>query len=243
MVKPFGKTKSPALLLLPLCLLLLKPASAQEGLPDSEIQNRLQYIQTALARGESNADLWWKGWLIGYGAATVGQGSLALISKDKETRQDMALGAATTALGVVGQVIAPMVPGSAPDRLAGIPEGSPAERREKLAKAEALLRASAECEREGRSWKAHALSGAVNLTSGLVVWLGFNRTALEGFGNFLFNTAFTEAQIWTQPTRAVRDYDDYMRKIKIGSISGLREPDTEWRVAVYPGGIGINITF
>jgi hypothetical protein len=243
MAKPFGKTKSSALLLLLLLLFQSKSSSAQESLSDSEIQGRLQYIQRALDRGKSNADLWWKGWLIGYGAATVGQGSLALISKDEETRQDMTLGAATTALGVVGQVIAPMVPGSAPDRLAGIPEGTPAERREKLAKAEALLAASAECEREGRSWKAHALSGAVNLTSGLVVWLGFKRTALEGFGNFLFNTAFTEAQIWTQPTRAIKDYDEYIRKTKTGSISGLRKPDMEWRVAVYPGGIGINITF
>ena len=148
-------TKRSIIILLFVFLAQSNLASAQDELSDSQIQERLQTIHQILEHGKSNANRWWYGWLIGYSTTTIAQGAIGLTSGDKETRQDMALGAATTFLGAMGQIIAPMVPGTAPDRLADTPESTPAERKAKLLKAEKLLNECALREREGRSWKRH----------------------------------------------------------------------------------------
>ena len=249
MEKPCTRIKLVTLILLLIFLVQINLASAQDELSDAQIKERLQTIQHMLEQGKSNADRWWYGWLIGYSAATIAQGAIGLTSDDKAIRQDMALGAATTFLGAVGQIITPMVPGSAPDRFAGIAgrdvacNVSTAERKEKLVKAEKLLQECALREREGRSWQAHAITGVVNLSSGLIVWLGFKRSAWEGLGNFALNTVITEAQILTQPTRAIHDYDNYSKTYESEQKLGCRKPDRNWFVNIYPGGLGISVLF
>jgi len=236
-------TRRSAIILLFVFLFRVNPAGAQDVLSDSRIQERLQAIHHMLEQGKPNADRWWYGWLIGYGAATIAQGAIGLTSNDKDTRQDMALGAATTFLGALGQIIAPNVPGTAPDRISGIPESTPEERNAKLPEAESVFRESALIERNGRSWKTHAITGAVNLGSGLIVWLGFKRSIWEGLGNFALNMVVTEVQIWTQPTRAIRNYDRYMEKYASEQKVGCRKPETYWYVNIYPCGLGISVTF
>ena len=216
---------------------------AQNELPDSQTQERLQAIQQMLVQGKPTADQWWYGWLIGYSAATVAQGAVYFMNDDKDVRQDMALGAATTFLGAMGQVIAPMVPGTAPNRLVEMPESTPEQRAKKLIEAEKLLEASARREKDGRSWKTHVLTGVVNLGSGLIVWQGFKRSAWEGMGNFVLNTVITEAQIWTQPTRAISDYNDYVQGAKSGEKQSCRKSEMSWSVAVSPAGFGICVRF
>lgn len=216
---------------------------SQTQIPDSIVKERVQYIQTLLNQGQHGANTWWNGWLIGYSAATVGQGAVSLLSNDKSTRQDMALGAATTLLGAVSQLILPMTPGKAPDILSEFPENTPEERLAKLMQAENLLQASAEREVTGRSWQSQAVCGVVNLGSGLVTWLGFKRTVWSGIGNFALNTAITEAQIFTQPTRAIRDHKNYLDKYGNGNNVTVSQSQVNWYVLVYPGRVGIRIVF
>jgi hypothetical protein len=84
---------------------------------------RIQHIEKMLDQGKPNVNRWWYyGWLVEYSAATIGQSVVCFSSHDKGVRQDMALGAMTTFLGTAGQLITPMVPGYAPDRLSQIPE-------------------------------------------------------------------------------------------------------------------------
>jgi hypothetical protein len=243
MQKPRMNTRRSVIILLLLLLFRVNPAEAQDDLSDSQIQERLQVIHHMLEQGRPNAARWWYGWLIGYSAATIVQGGIGLTSKDKDTRQDMALGAATTFLGAMGQIMTPIVPRTALDRISGIPESTPAERKAKLAEAESVFREFALRERNGRSWKIHAVTGAVNLGGGLIVWLGFKRSIWEGLGNFILNTAVTEIQIWTQPTRTARDYDRYMEKYASGQKVSSHKPETKWSVNLYPGRLGINVTF
>jgi len=241
--KSFINTNSGIILLLLLVLFQIYPALAQNELSDAQMQERIQLIQQMLEQGKTNANRCWYGWLIGYSAATIGQGVVFLNSEDKETRQDMALGAATTFLGVMGQIITPPVSGIAPDRLSEIAESTPEEISDKLLEAEKLLKECALQEKDGRSWKTHAIAGAVNLGSGLVVWLGFKRSIWEGLGNFALNTVITEVQIWTQPTKAIKDYDDYIKKYKSGEKLGFRKSETSWSLTVSPGRLGISVLF
>jgi hypothetical protein len=216
---------------------------AQDTLSDNMINERIRYIQTCLENEKPNANLWWKGWIAGYAAATVGQGISCLISDKKSTKQDMALGAATTLLGAAGQLFTPMVGCNAPGLLAKEPDSSSDERLAKLKYAEKLFENSAKREKLGRSWQAHALSGAVNLSSGLITWIGFKRSVWAGLGNFAFNMAITEAQIWSQPTRAIRDYKLYNSKYKSSSNPVVSKPEIQWFVSAYPGGISFRINF
>jgi len=216
---------------------------AQADLPDSVVTIRLQTIEKMLNQGKSNANLWWYGWLAGYSAATVGQGAVFLSSNDKSLRQDMAVGAATTFLGALGQIITPMVPGYAPDRLKMIPGGTREERRQRLDIAEELLIQSALREKSGRSWQTHAIATAVNAGSGLITWLGFNRDIWAGLENFALNTCITEAQIWTQPTKAMKDYKNYCTLYKSGENLVAIKPETVWFVSGSPGGIKLRIVF
>ena len=89
----------------------------------------------------------------------------------------------------------------------------------------------------------HALTGVVNLAGGIIVWLGFDRNIWEGVGNFALNTAITEIQIWTQPTRAITDYDNYIKKYKFGEQLDSKKSKLSWSVSVFPGRLGINFQF
>ncbi len=215
---------------------------SQTSLPDSLVQKRIGIIQKMLDQGKPGANRWWNGWLIGYSAATVVQGAVMLTSHELRTRQDMGAGAVTTFLGAMGQIITPMVPGHAPDRLRAISGGSTDLDIYKLSVAEDLLRKSCLREKSGRSWTTHAVAGVVNAGTGLVVWLGFKRSFLEGLENFAINTAVTEAQIWSQPVRAIKDYDRYNRQFRQGrQASDCR--NIIWYVNAFPGGISLHVLF
>jgi hypothetical protein len=238
----FRKNHFIALILASILGFQVMPVSSQQAAPDSLVRERLGFIRDALELGKPRASLWWNGWLIGYGAATVGQAAVGMTARDQRTRQDMALGAATTGLGVIGQLLTPMTPSSAPGRLSEIPEATPEERLEKLAAAEDLLRKSGAREREGRSWQTHAITGLVNLSGGLVTWLGFKRSIWDGVVYFVLNTAITEAQIWSQPMRAVRDEEEYVRLRAGGKAEGTTHK-IHVSLGIVPGGIGITACF
>jgi len=221
----------------------ISQVSAQNELPDSLVKERIQSIQHMLDQGKPSAKLWWNGWLYGYSAATVVQGAVALTNDNLKTRQDMVLGATTTLIGAAGQLLMPMIPASAPNKLALIPGDMPEERILKLNKAEELFESSAKREKDGRSWKMHVVSGSVNLSSGLVTWLGFDRTLSAGVWNFVLNTAITEAQIWTQPTRANKDYKKYCEKYKNGLPQASYKPKPGLFVNTFPGGLALRLSF
>jgi hypothetical protein len=216
---------------------------AQNKLSDSIVSERIQFIENKLKRDQANTKRWWYGWLTGYGSATIAQGAFYFGSADKSTRQDMALGAATTFLGVAGQYITPLLPGNEPEQLNLLSGNSSLERSNKLIIAEELLNDCAKREELARSWKNHAMCSAVNLSSGLITWLGFNRSVWAGIGNFAFNTAITEAQIWTQPTLARRSYKKYKQHALKDEVNLSYEPEPKWYLGAHPGGIAIKVVF
>lgn len=231
-------------MVLPFPLLILYPdLSAQNKLPDSLVIVRIDAVQKMLDAGKPSAALWWNGWLYGYTAATLGQGAVYLVSNKLKTRQDMALGAATTLIGAAGQLLTPMTPARAPAKLALIPGDTPEQRILKLNKAQELFEASAKREQDGRSWKMHAASGLVNAGSGLVTWLGFKRTVWDGLENFALNTFITEAQILTQPRRAIKDYKKYCEAYKYGLPYSSLNLKPHFYINAFPGGLALRLQF
>jgi len=217
--------------------------SAQSETPDSLVRERIEYIQQALSKSKSEVNRWWYGWLGLYSVATVGQGAIFLSSNNITTKQDMALGTATTLIGAVGQLAMPLNTGRDAEILAQLPENTTDEQLAKLAKAEEFLKSNAMKEKLGSSWQIHAVNEAVNLSSGLIVWLGFKRSVWDGIGNFLLNSVVTETQLWTQPTRTQKDFRNYCRKYKSENNPLSYQSQPEYYLKTYPRGVSFSIVF
>jgi hypothetical protein len=216
---------------------------AQEILPDSIVKERIQTLQNALNSGKLNADIWNYGWIAAYGTGTAVQGVVFFTSNDKSIRQDMALGGITSGLAGIFQIIDPLEVGKKAKILEKMPASTPEERQTKLAEGEELFKSLAKREKNGKSWQIHALNGAVNLSSGLITWIGFKRTAIDGLVNFALNSAISELQILTQPTRTLKDYQHYCQQYQTETGSLTYKPKPTYFVGAYPGGISIKVVF
>lgn len=208
---------------------------------DSITSVRINHIQMALQKSASGVNRWWYGWLGAYSISTTAQAVIGFNTSDKNTRQDMLLGSATCMLGAGLQLATPLNTGSMAKEIAQLPDSTPELRTLKLRQAEELFRRAAETEKNGRSLKIQALNGAANLGSGLITWLGFRRSVWDGVSNFLINTVISELQIWTQPTRTLKDYHNYSRKYLEHNVHQTSKP--EYLLRTYPGGVALNIVF
>jgi hypothetical protein len=200
-------------------------------------------FQSVVDHDRKSAQSWWYGWLAGYSAATAGQGIVYFSTDEKATRQDMALGAATTFLGAAGVLITPIVPRETSFQSRDIQPNDSSQMLFDITSSEELLKEIAQKEAEGRSWKIHAVTGAVNIGSGLITWLGFKRSVRAGFVNFAINTVITEAQIWTQPVKAIKDYQNYCTDNATSSIPHSLKPERKWYLCSYPCGFVLRLDF
>jgi hypothetical protein len=226
-------------------LLLVAGRAAAQGTAtpaDAEVTNRVAFIESALDAGRPAADLWWYGWLAGYGAATAGQIAVCSSTDDQKQRQDMRVGAYNAALGAVGQAVFPLEAGRFAARLKELPAATPEARRAKLAAAEDYLRRAAAQERLGRSWQPHVLSAAVNLGAGLAIWQHYDRPARDGLVTFAISQLVSEIQIFTQPMRATRDLREYEKRTDFDRAAAVRTERT-WYVSAIPGGVLVGCTF
>jgi hypothetical protein len=155
----------------------------------------------------------------------------------------MRVGSVTTALGAAAQLAFPQDAGWFAARLRAMPGDTPEARRVKLAAAEGYLRKAAAQESFGRSWKTQAIATAVNLAAGLTIWLHYDRPARDGLVAFAIGQAISEAQIFSQPMRAVRDLREYEQRSDFGAVGMAADPGRTWYVGVTPGGFVVGCRF
>ncbi|HET9571849.1 MAG TPA: hypothetical protein VFP20_10625 [Bacteroidales bacterium] len=228
------------------CLLFVTVAVASEyttdSLEEARLSEQIVRLQKTLRMNERGASTWWKTWTALYAVGTIAQGGIALTTSDKSVRQDMIVGAGTTILGVASQLITPVSTDFHPVGVDSISKLSYIDKQRLLSQGEANLKKQAEIAEIGKGWQVHALSGAVNLASGLITWIGFNRSFGEGVLNFALNSVITETQIWTQPIRAKKAYERYLQ----ANEQGFECPTTssaEWYGQVSTGSCTLGIRF
>lgn len=218
-------------------------AEEARDLSDREATGRIEFIQNALDEGWGNADLWWYGWLAGYGALTADEIVVHSRSHTEKQKQDALVNAVTSAFGVVGQFAMPLDVGRFAMRLRALPADTPEARRAKLAEAEGFLCRSAAQEEFGRSWKVHAISGAVNLGIGLLMRFHYKRPASDAFTAFAVGQLVSEVQIFTQPMKAVRDLREYEQRSDLEHTGSVENAHRTWYVSVTPAGFGVGCRF
>ncbi len=247
-------SRSFASIVLVILLANVSVAYAQEVSPsDEQVKARLAFISGALDAGQPGAKRWWYGWIAAYSAGAVTMGVLAgvhwndtklvgdLTVRDRGFAEDMLVGGATFALGVVGLVIDPFVPATAARKLRPLPEGTSMERMAKLQRAEELLRQCARREKDGRSLKTHLMNAGVNAAAGVVTAAAFKRPWTDGLITFATGEAVSLLNIFTQPMRATRD----LKRYEAGDLgnSGVSTPERIWSLGVWPGGLSFRLQF
>jgi hypothetical protein len=219
-------------------------AYAQEAvLSDEQVTERLGFITAALEAGQPRARTWLYGWIAGYSAGAVTMGTLAATNwdEDRAFAQDMLVGSATFALGVVGLVIDPFTPATAAKKLRPLPETTAPERTAKLRRAEELLRECARREKSGRSLTTHLLNAGVNAAAGIVTSVAFDRPATDGLVSFAIGEAVSLLNIFSQPMRATRD----LKKYEAGypAAAAAPSPRASWSLSFWPGGLSFRLQF
>jgi hypothetical protein len=155
----------------------------------------------------------------------------------------MALGAATCFVGFAGQFISPFQPDKFMRKFEQMTEITDVDRNIKLRQMEKFLAERSEMEINARRWKAHIIPTAINLTSGLITWIGFHRTVWDGVVNFGLNCVITESQIWTQPIRAKRELKRYYENFGKADLSGRSSRDIKCSFIVSASGAGLKLVF
>jgi hypothetical protein len=191
---------------------------AGTGVANVPAELRLAWIDARLAGGAHKAKRWTWGWGIGIGGATIV--NLAFIPfVSKEDRIDWYVGAATTVIGIVPLLIAPLdVVADSRELRAKIemrppPPAGGGDRPDVcplLADAEARLIRDAKNQSDGQRWWLHVGNVALNFGVGLFLGLGYHHWG-AGAWNAVGGSLIGEAIILTQPTATIDDLETYRR--------------------------------
>ncbi|MGO8991295.1 MAG: hypothetical protein ACLQGU_12750 [bacterium] len=177
---------------------------------ESNISERIDFIQASFDKGRTRAELWSYTWIAINGAATGIQTYQAISSS--RNRAFNIVGASESFLGLAMLIVDPFHACSSGSDLRKLPESTPEELKYKLEKAEKWLERNYKQEKLGTSWLSHVGILAISAVGGGIVW--HYNGGKNGLISVLSNIAGGELFIWTQPTRGIRDYNDYHSKYK-----------------------------
>jgi hypothetical protein len=177
---------------------------------ESNISERIDFIQASFDKGQTRAKLWSYTWIPINGAATGIQTYQAISSS--HNRAFNIVGASESFLGLAALIVDPFHARSSGSDLRKLPESTPEELKYKLENAEKWLERNYKQEKLGTSWLSHVGVLAISAIGGGIVW--HYNGGKNGLISVLSNVAGGELFIWTQPTRGIRDYNDYRSKYK-----------------------------
>ena len=198
------------------CASAIAPAGAVAAIPG---ELRLTWIDAHLSRTARRAHLWTWGWGVGIAGATVANlAPLPFVRADH--RIDWYTGAATTIVGIVPLLIAPLaVIGDGRALHAEIASGSTTDVCRLLADAELRLARDAKNQADGQRWWLHAGNLVLNVGVGLFLGLGYHHWG-AGVFNMVGGSAIGEAIILTQPTGSIED----LRRYRAGALDDGSAP-------------------
>jgi len=202
----------------------------------SNIKERIDFIQASFDKGQPRAKLWLYTWLAINGAATGIQTYQAISSS--QNRAFNIVGASQAFLGLAVMTVYPLHACSSGDDLRKLPESTPDEQKNKLDKAESWLERNYKQEKLGRSWLSHLGVLAVSMIGAGIVY--HYDGSKNGLISALSNVAGGELLIWTQPTRSVKDYNNYHSKYEDASGS---IPERKFFIAPSRNGIVVGVYF
>jgi hypothetical protein len=204
---------------------------------DSELDQRLRFIENRLEKLNPNSKYWQHGWTGFYAVAAAGQAALAIDEDDNDDQTAQIVGAVKSAGGLAQMLIKPLPAVTSSQHFESLPSGTRAERLLKLEQGEALLYENANRARQRYGWKKHAIGIAANLLGGVVIAVYGDSS--DAVTSTILGIAVSEANIWTEPARAVDDLEDYRNNFHDEPRTGR----SNWRLVPESGGLALKIDF
>jgi len=181
------------------------PATAD--MSNAELDARLKFIETRIADQRPGAGYWQYGWTGFHAASAAGQALLAVDADDSDDEVNYLVGAAKSTGALAQMMIKPLPAVQGSVQFQEMPSRTRNERIAKLAQGESLLRVNAERASSRTSWKRHLIGIGANLFGGgIIAAFGDSSDAVT---STLIGRTVSEINIWTEPSRAVNDLEDY----------------------------------
>lgn len=210
-----------------LVLALPSVVAAQQAALKDQIDQRLRFLEERLDAGRTTALVWQHGWSVGFAAGAIGNTAAAITADDGDERVAGIVDAVKASGGLAQQLLNPLPARLGADRVRGQPGAT---REQRLALGESQLQVNAARAEERWSLGRHLQVLAVNaIGGGVILAFGDSRDALVSAASGIL---IGEANIWSQPWRAIDDLRDYRAAFP---------PTTGWELR--PGLNGVELAY
>jgi hypothetical protein len=214
--------------------LLASPLAASAQSCDPGTESRLQFLEGRLDEGESNAKLWWRGWLAVFSIGLVFKTTTGAMRGDGSNAAGDYIAAGKSAVGIAEMTLRSHVGRHGAQRVRAIAKTSPDGCSQRLKLAESSLESAAKDGGARWSWAQHLSSLLLNLGTGLAVAEGWDDEG-TGWRDFAVSEVSSELYIWTHPTRAVDDWAEYRHQFDGAPVAAA---SPSFRLAAARGGLG-----
>ena len=210
--------------------------SLQE-ISDEELDDRLRFIETRLEALNPNATYWQYGWTGFYAVTAVGQAALAIDEDDSDDELAYYVGAVKSAGGLAQMLLKPLPAATSHESFQSMASETRADRLAKLEHGEALMVENDIRAQQRYGVKRHSIGIVANLVGGAVIaaW-GDSSDALP---STVLGIAISEANIWTEPSRASTDLQDYRSQFD----GAQKTSSSSWRLTPTFGGAVLQVAF
>jgi len=220
-------------------LLCTFPAGADQKTPLSEedMERRLSFIEERLNEGQTSARYWQYGWSSFYAASAAVQGYKAIESNDGDDDVNNTVGAVKSAAALALMLLKPLPAVEGATTLQDMPTNTPDQKEARLKAAETRAHTNARRAQERHSWTRHLTAITVNLIgSAVIAAFGDGEDAVV---SGLTGIAISQANIWSQPSRAIDDLADYEKEFPDAQATN----EVDWQLSPIAGGLSLTIRF
>ena len=212
-------------------------AQSLHDISDEELDDRLRFIESRFAALNPNASYWQYGWTGFYAATALGQTALAIDEDDSDDELAYYVGAVKSAGGLAQMLLKPLPAVTSQESFQSMSSQTREERLAKLEHGEALMVENAIRAQQRYGVKKHSIGIIANLVGGAVI--AAYGDSSDAVPSAVLGIAISEANIWTEPSRASTDLDDYRSQ-----FDGLQKSsESSWRLTPTFGGAVLQVAF
>ena len=228
-----------SLVVVTLFLVCAFPAAGgqQTPLSEEEMERRLAFISERLNEGRTTARYWQYGWSSFYAASAAVQGVKAIEPNDGDDDVYYTVGAVKSAAALALMLLKPLPAVEGATYLHDMPTATPEQKEARFKAAEDRLHNNARRAEARTSWTRHLTVVAVNLIgSAVIAVFGDGEDAVV---SGLTGIALGEANIWSQPSRAIDDLADYEKEFPAPQAAN----DMDWELTPIDKGLCVTFRF
>lgn len=217
------------------------PPICGEAPEDADVRRRLEVLSRHVRQEEPPIRRWFTTFALLHGTMLVAAVVLAASAENDGARNDMLVGATSSALAVTTLVIFSPALLGAGDTLNGMPEDTPEERLVKMRAAESILARSSNTVDFLHSWFPATLTSLYLGAAGATLLLAFDR-ATTAFTHTVGGVILGMGRVLLHPTGSRDAWRSYRRANPDANCEEAMAPPPEASWQLSPAGVGLGLT-